>query len=116
MAKVLMTDTRYIPLASLLIDIECELRRTDLWSAETPSAEALASVEPFCVDTLDFQQWLQFILLPRMNALITSQAPLPDKCDITAMAETVWTANIQAKPVIDVLRQFDNLINGASAS
>ena len=111
-----MTDTRYIPLASLLIDIECELRRADLWSAETPSAEALASVEPFCVDTLDFQQWLQFILLPRMNALIAAQAPLPDKCDITAMAETVWPTNIQAKPVINTLKIFDNIINGVTNS
>ena len=108
-----MTNTHYTLLASLLIDIEYELRRANLWSAETPPAEALASVEPFCVDTLDFQQWLQFILLPRMNALIATQAPLPDKCDITAMAETAWSANTQAKPVIDTLRQFDNIINGA---
>ena len=108
-----MTNTRYILLASLLIDIECELRRANMWSAETPLAEALASIEPFCVDTLDFQQWLQFILLPRMNTLITTQAPLPDKCDITAMAETVWPANTQAKPVIEVLRQFDAVINSA---
>ena len=114
MAKVLMTDTRYIPLASLLIDIEFELRRADLWSADTPSSEALASVEPFCVDTLDFQQWLQFILLPRMNSLIATQAPLPDKCDITGMAETVWPTNARAKPVIEVLRRFDAVINNSS--
>ncbi|HSC74637.1 MAG TPA: YqcC family protein [Pseudomonadales bacterium] len=106
-----MTDTRYIPLASLLIDIECELRRANLWSAEPPSAEALASIEPFCVDTMDFQQWLQFVLLPRMNTLITAQAPLPDKCDITTMAETVWAANVHAKHVIDALRAFDQTIN-----
>ena len=109
-----MTDTRYTLLASLLIDIECELRRANLWSASLPSADALASVEPFCVDTLDFQQWLQFILLPRMNALISAKAPLPDKCDITAMAETVWPTNAQAKPVIDALRQFDTAINNVS--
>lgn len=113
MAVTLMTDTRYIPLASLLIDIECELRRADLWSAERPSADALASVEPFCVDTMDFQQWLQFILLPRMQAIVAAQAPLPGKCDITTMAETVWPTNTRAKPVIDVLRQFDTVINNA---
>ncbi|HQQ75279.1 MAG TPA: YqcC family protein [Pseudomonadales bacterium] len=107
-----MTYTRYTHLASLLIDIECELRRANLWSAVTPSAEALASVEPFCVDTLDFHQWLQFILLPRMQTLIAAQAPLPDKCDIAAMAETVWAANVHAKPVIEVLRAFDETITG----
>lgn len=109
-----MTDTRYTLLASLLIDIECELRRSHLWSAEPPSAEALASVEPFCVDTMDLQQWLQFIFLPRMHELLVAKAPLPAQCDITAIAETVWTANIHAKPVIDVLRQFDAVINNVS--
>jgi uncharacterized protein YqcC (DUF446 family) len=107
-----MTDTRYTLLASLLIDIECELRRANLWSAESPSAEALASVEPFAVDTMDFQQWLQFVFLPRMHVVLDAGAPLPAKCDITAMAETVWTANSGAKGVIATLQRFDNLING----
>lgn len=105
-----MTDTRYTLLASLLIDIECELRRANLWSAETPSAEALASVEPFCVDTMDFQDWLQFVFLPRMQVLLNTGAPLPAKCDITAMAETVWTGNAQARAVIHALRAFDQTI------
>jgi uncharacterized protein YqcC (DUF446 family) len=106
-----MTDTRYIPLASLLIDIECELRRALLWSAEAPSPEALASVEPFCVDTMDLQQWLQFIFLPRMHAMIEARAPLPAQCNITAIAETVWASNAQTKALIGVLRTFDETIN-----
>ena len=109
-----MTDTRYILLASLLIDIECELRRANLWSAEPPTAEALASVEPFAVDTMDFQQWLQFVFLPRMQMLLEARAPLPAKCDITAMAETVWAANTQASAVINVLRAFDQTIAGTA--
>ena len=105
-----MTDTRYIPLASLLIDIECELRRGGYWQAEAPTPEALASTEPFCIDTLDFSQWLQFVFLPRMHALIEARAPLPDQCDIATMAETVWTADVRTKAVIDVLREFDKVI------
>ena len=107
-----MSDTRYIPLASLLIDIECELRRASLWSAEPPSTEALASVEPFCVDTMDFQDWLQFVFLPRMQVLLEARGPLPLQCDIATMAETVWAANVHAKHVIAVLRAFDQTING----
>jgi uncharacterized protein YqcC (DUF446 family) len=107
-----MTNTRYTLLASLLIDIECELRRANLWSVEPPSAEALASVEPFCVDSMDFQQWLQFVLLPRMQMLLEARAPLPLQCDIATMAETVWAAHVHAKNVIAVLRAFDATING----
>lgn len=107
-----MTYTRYTLLASLLIDIECELRRANLWSAETPSAEALASVEPFCVDTMDFQDWLQFVFLPRMQAMLAERAPLPLQCNITAMAETVWSGNNRAVTVIATLKAFDAMING----
>ena len=107
-----MTDTHYTLLASLLIDIECALRRANLWSNEPPSADALASVEPFCVDTMDFQQWLQFVFLPRMQALLDSRSPLPLSCNISAMAETVWAANTQAGALINVLRTFDQTITG----
>lgn len=107
-----MTDTRYILLASLLIDIECELRRANLWSAEPPTAEALASVEPFCVDSMDFQQWLQFVFLPRMQALLGTRGQLPLQCDIATMAETVWAANVHAAAVINALRAFDQTITG----
>lgn len=106
-----MTDTRYIPLASLLIDLECELRRAGYWSAEPPAPEALASTEPFCVDTMAFQDWLQFVFLPRMHALLEARAPLPLQCDIATMAETVWTNELRAKPVIAVLKAFDEAIN-----
>jgi len=110
-----MTDTRYIPLGSLLIDIECELRRGGFWQQESPSAEALASIEPFAVDTLDFHQWLQFIFLPRMRELIETRDALPSQSNITAMAEIVWADNLHATTVIAVLRQFDETLNQPSA-
>lgn len=110
-----MTDIRYTLLASLLIDMECELRRGGFWQQESPSADALASVEPFAVDTLDFHQWLQFIFLPRMRLLIDTRGALPTQSDITAMAEVAWAKEIHTHAVITVLRQFDETINNPSA-
>ncbi|HNL91278.1 MAG TPA: YqcC family protein [Pseudomonadales bacterium] len=110
-----MTDTRYTPLGSLLIDIECALRRGDFWQTETPPASALASTEPFAVDTLDFHQWLQFVFLPRMRELINARQMLPEQCNITAMAEVVWADETRALAVINALRQFDETINNSSA-
>ena len=110
-----MTDTRYIPLGSLLIDIECELRRGGFWQTETPPASVLASIEPFAVDTLDFHQWLQFIFLPRMRELIDARQVLQEQCNITAMAEVVWADETRAITVINALRQFDETINNSSA-
>ena len=76
----------YIEIASLLIDIEAELRRLDHWDAEPPSPEALASTEPFCIDTLTFPQWLQFIFIPRMHTLVRGQQLPPGRCEIEPLA------------------------------
>ena len=105
----------HIRIASLLIDIEAELRRLQQWQHEAPTPEALASTEPFCVDTLTFAQWLQFIFLPRMRELIDARQVLPEQCNITAMAEVVWADETRAITVINALRQFDETINNSSA-
>ena len=75
-------DERLPALADQLLHIERELRLLGWWSAQAPSAEALASQEPFCVDTLSFAQWLQWIFLPRMKLIIESDAVLPARSSI----------------------------------
>lgn len=57
-------------LADCLLRIEMELRQLQLWEQERPPEEAFASTEPFCIDTLAFTQWLQFVFLERMSVLI----------------------------------------------
>ncbi len=73
--------------AALLIDIEAQLRQLDLWQAEPPGADALASTQPFCIDTLSFSQWLQFVFVPSMYHLIEAEQTLPLGCAIAPMAE-----------------------------
>jgi uncharacterized protein YqcC (DUF446 family) len=70
-----------------LIALEAALRNSSLWQVKTPTIEALQSTQPFCLDTLDFSQWLQFLFLPRMHALLEQQEVLPRECDIASMAE-----------------------------
>lgn len=101
----------HIHLSSLLIDLEYELRRAQLWGSMPPSDTALASIEPFCVDTMLFQDWLQFVFLPRMRLLLSNRDPLPNQCNIATMAETVWMGTPAAKPVIAVLQAFDASLN-----
>ena len=72
--------------AALLIEVEASLRGMNLWEAEAPSAEALASSEPFCIDTLDFPQWLQHIFLPTLYAILEAGQVLPGECGVAPMA------------------------------
>ena len=76
-----------IEIAETLIDIEAQLRQMRLWEEVPPPAEALASEQPFCVDTLTLPQWLQFIFLPRLYLLLDQEQALPDRCGIAPMAQ-----------------------------
>lgn len=97
----------YSDISDLLLQLEAELRGMDLWQAEPPPAEALASSEPFCVDTLTLPQWLQFIFLPRMAQLVEAELPLPRQCDITPIAEEFFKNTGGAGPLVALMRKID---------
>ena len=59
----------------LLEELEQELRRQDAWLATPPSAEAMASTTPFCMDTMTFSQWLQWFFVPRVRAIVDQGQP-----------------------------------------
>lgn len=78
---------RYHQLADQLLQIELEMRQLDLWHQQAPCEQALQSIQPFCFDTLEFTEWLQFIFLPRMKIILEQGMVLPSSCDIAPMAE-----------------------------
>jgi uncharacterized protein YqcC (DUF446 family) len=109
--------TVHVEIASLLIDIEAELRRLDQWDAESPPPEALASTEPFCVDTLTFIQWLQFIFIPRMHALAAATQLPPGRCEIEPLVEEYFrNSRLDIAALQRHIHRLDRLINDALAS
>jgi len=100
-----------IAIASRLMDIEAELRQLGQWASETPTPEALASTEPFCVDTLSFTQWLQFIFLPRMYALLEQNRLPPGPCSIAPLAEEYFkNGNLDTDRLIRHIAELDRLL------
>lgn len=110
-----MNNLPYIAVAEILMDIEKELRELQLWEFELPSDEALASLQPFAVDTLTFPQWLQFIFLPRMYYLVEQRHPLPGNCGIAPMAEEYFSVlNLPSTLLVGHLRRIDDLLTQTS--
>ena len=102
--------------AALLIDVEAELRQLDRWQDVAPSRQALASSEPFCVDTLSFTQWLQFVFLPSMHQLIVSRAPLPTECGVAPMAEEHFDGlGLPSTGLEKALLDLDQLLSGSQS-
>jgi uncharacterized protein YqcC (DUF446 family) len=105
--------TRRVMLAEQLILIEAELRLLGWWADTPPSAQALASEQPFAVDSMAFEQWLQWLFLPRMQQLLASGGALPSTCGIQPMAEMVLVDRAsQARSLLVRLGEFDRLIAG----
>jgi uncharacterized protein YqcC (DUF446 family) len=98
-------------LAQTLLEIEAELRRLGWWDAQAPPAPTLASEQPFCFDTLRPEQWLQWVLLPRMKSILEQHAPLPLQSGIFVYFEECWNSRgSECATLLALLKRFDELI------
>jgi uncharacterized protein YqcC (DUF446 family) len=96
----------------ILVGIENELREMQLWASQEPSPEALASTEPFAIDSLTFPQWLQFIFIPRLRWLIEMQCALPSVSGVKPMAEEYFRVlSLNSHLLIKHLEKMDNLLS-----
>lgn len=105
-------DTLAHELADHLLGIEAELRKLGLWGEQRPDESSLGSLVPFCHDTLAFEQWLQWVFLPRMKAILEADEPLPSSSEIAPMAELRLAQLGQpGGPLLARLAAFDHFIN-----
>lgn len=95
----------------LLVAVRLELQRLELWDPVPPSPQKLASTMPFCFDTLAFNQWLQWIYLPRTAALLDRGGRPPENSQIAPMAEWyVEQENIRgAQRLVELIAELDEL-------
>ncbi len=73
----------------LLEQLVSQLQQSGLWQSEPVPQSALESQVPFAIDSLSFEQWLQFIYLPRMQLMLDQDEPWP-QASIAPMAEVAW--------------------------
>lgn len=68
--------------------LEATMKATNMWRMNEPKPEAYESRQPFCIDTMDLPQWLRYVFIARLDALIDAEAPLPEKCDVAPVLDT----------------------------
>jgi len=104
-------------IAAILIDVEAHLRQLGQWDRIPPSTEALASQQPFAIDTLTFPQWLQFILLPTLYRMLEAGEPLPQRCGIAPMAEEYFRGTgLKSGELVTSLLRIDELLSASTQS
>lgn len=98
--------------ADLMLQLERELRTHGLWEEVLPSTEQMMSSEPFACDVMPLQQWLQWVFLPRMKAIVESEADLPHACNISVYAEdTIAKLDVDVAAIIAVIKEIDEALS-----
>ena len=98
-------------IADVLLELEATLRSGGMWDRQQPPESALASTQPFSIDTLRFEQWLQWIFLPRMKHILEQRRPLPGKSAIFTYAqESLLKNDPPTRNLLELVKRFDDLI------
>jgi uncharacterized protein YqcC (DUF446 family) len=92
---------------TLILKLEQSLREAMLWSSFAPSVEALQSKLPFALDTMSFEQWLQFVFIPKMSEIVNTQGILPENMHLMPMAEQCFGAADNQSAHMQVIKQID---------
>ena len=89
--------------------IRDELQRLTLWQPSPPAAEAFLSEQPFALDTMQPYEWLQWIFIPRMQALIDANAELPKFALHPYFEEAFKQQEIDVNDLLALIKQLDEL-------
>jgi len=103
--------TRREALAVVIDRLEATMRAADKWEAEPPPERLLASTQPFCFDTLTFMQWLQWLMIPRMRAILDNHEELPQSSAILPYAEEFVPEHGHGRELLRLIERFDELIS-----
>lgn len=106
--KVSMSVHQQLQIA--LRELEASMKAAGLWRMPPPEAHAFTSHQPFCIDTMSLPQWVRFVFIARMDALIDAQAALPAKCDVApAMAAYLQQEKVRASDQVLVVRAVEKI-------
>ena len=92
-------------LSLYLEQLRDELIAETLWLEEEHNSTA-----PFCCDTMEFHEWLQFVFLPKMQYMIDNNLELPSSLAIAPMGEVEYRTELKEREnLIKILNKIDSL-------
>lgn len=89
--------------------IEQALKKIDLWQALPPSQDAFLSQQPFALDTMKSYEWLQWIFIPRIRAIIDANSAIPPFALHPYFEEALKESEKNIDHLLDLIKQLDEL-------
>ena len=100
--------TRAEKIQKLLIKLENNMRKHNLWSNKTPNPAGLNSKVAFAADYFSFSEWLQWIFIPKTRYLIQQKVELPHNCNILPIAEEAWKGLENITDLLYLIQEIDH--------
>jgi uncharacterized protein YqcC (DUF446 family) len=99
----------YGVVAAKLDEIEEEMKLVGLWQEKPLAPEKYNFASAFAMDTMSFDQWLQFIFVPRVRGIISAGGRFPASSSVGAQAVREFDTHPNAQRLITLLSEFDRL-------
>ncbi|MBK7589475.1 MAG: YqcC family protein [Bacteroidetes bacterium] len=103
--------TIYENAAKYLSQIKDELMAMQAWSATPIEAHRLIDMGAFGTKTMAFTEWLQFVLIPRVQHIIETKGDFPAQSNIAAFAWREFDGLPNTQHLCTILTAFDDLFN-----
>jgi uncharacterized protein YqcC (DUF446 family) len=97
-------------------EIETELKRLARWAQHPLADEAYQDMGAFGSNTMSFENWLQFVLLPRIREIASEHEDFPPSSHLASYAIRYFDGDYEADPLRALLHQLDDLINNQQAA
>ncbi len=110
------SEAKYAGAARRAEAIEQELRRIGRWRSEPLPESALEFEQAFGADTMSFEQWIQFVLLPRIRAIVSGKGDFPVRSQVGAYAVRALDGDDGAAGLVSLLSELDAFIEGTEAA
>ena len=100
----------YAVVAAKLDEIETEMRRIGMWQEQPLRPEQYDFTRAFGMDTMAFDQWLQFIFIPRAREIVAARGKFPPYSQVSAQAVREFdTHPLDTARLQTLLHEFDRL-------
>jgi len=103
----------YQKAAEKIEDIIKEMRAEGMWQSEPLPEDAYDFSAAFGADKLAFEQWIQFILVPRVDEIIKEKGTFPSGSMVGTYAIREFDGLEKASYLITLLCEFDALFGPA---
>jgi uncharacterized protein YqcC (DUF446 family) len=91
-------------------EIEAEMRRLGLWSADPPPEDRVLEGGAFGRDTVGFEQWIQVVLVARLRAVAAGELDPPTSSMVGTAAIREWDGIHERESLASLLSRLDGVI------